>query len=200
MRVVCAVALALVLAPAASEAQQTPPPAAPAKVPPGEPASKPTVASSARTFTTPAGIIVNAVRPERVADFEKVLGYLQAAMSASANATVRAQAEGWRFYKASEPGPNGSVVYIFLLDPAVTGVEYGLGRILAAEACSASRQCNPRRRLNRSPDAAIRNSDSLRRRVAARHPRSANLAAKRPDSRRARARVLSMRSSRPHRC
>jgi hypothetical protein len=131
MRVVCAVALALVLAPAASEAQQTPPPAAPAKVPPGEPASKPTVASSARTFTTPAGIIVNAVRPERVADFEKVLGYLQAAMSASANATVRAQAEGWRFYKASEPGPNGSVVYIFLLDPAVTGVEYGLGRILA---------------------------------------------------------------------
>ena len=132
MRVVRAAALALVLAPAAIQAQQTlPPPAAPAKVPPGEPASKPTAASSVRMFTTPAGIIVNAVRPERVADFEKVLGYLQAAFSASANATVRAQAEGWRFYKATEPGPNGSVVYVFLLDPAVTGVEYGLGRILA---------------------------------------------------------------------
>jgi hypothetical protein len=132
MRVVRAAALALVLAPTAIQAQQAPPPpAAPAKVPPAEPASKPLAASSARTFTTPAGVIVNAVRPERVADFEKVLGYLQAALSASANETVRAQAEGWRFYKASEPGPNGSVVYVFLLDPAVTGVEYGLGRILA---------------------------------------------------------------------
>jgi hypothetical protein len=132
MRVVCAAALALVLAPIPIQAQQAPPPpAAPAKVPPAEPPSKPTAASSARTFTTPAGIIVNAVRPERVADFEKVLGYLQVALSSSANATVRAQAEGWRFYKASEPGPNGSVVYVFLLDPAVTGVEYGLGPILA---------------------------------------------------------------------
>ena len=78
----------------------------------GEPASKPTAASSVRMFTTPAGIIINAVRPERVADFEKVLGYLQAAFSASANATVRAQAEGWRF-EGSETGPErGGVVCV----------------------------------------------------------------------------------------
>ena len=33
--------------------------------------------------------------------------------------------------KAAEPGPNGSVLYVFLLDPAVPGADYGLGRILA---------------------------------------------------------------------
>ena len=133
MRVVHAAALlALVLAPPVIQAQQpAPPPAVPATVPQGESVSKPAAASSARTFTAPAGIIINAVRPERVADFEKVLGYLQTALSASRNATVRAQAAGWRFFKASETGPNGSLLYVFLLDPAVTGADYGLGRILA---------------------------------------------------------------------
>jgi hypothetical protein len=33
--------------------------------------------------------------------------------------------------KASEVGPNGSVLYIFLIDPTVPGADYGLGRILA---------------------------------------------------------------------
>jgi hypothetical protein len=71
------------------------------------------------------------VRPERVADFEKLVGYLQTALSSSNNATVRAQAQGWRVLKASEPGPNGAVLYVFMFDPAVPGADYGLGRILA---------------------------------------------------------------------
>jgi hypothetical protein len=76
-------------------------------------------------------MIINAVRPERVADFEKVIGYLQEALASSTNATVRAQAQGWRVLKASETGPSGVVVYVFFFDPAVSGAEYGLGRILA---------------------------------------------------------------------
>ena len=84
------------------------------------------------SFTAPAGIIFNAVRPERVADFEKLIGYLQAALATSSDATVRAQAEGWRVLKASETGPNGVVLYVFVFDPTVAGADYGLGRILAA--------------------------------------------------------------------
>lgn len=117
--------LALALVPEALGAQQQPAaPAAPTPTPP------PTVSSS-RTFTSPAGLILNAVRPERVADFEKVVGFLHAALASSSDATVRAQAEGWRVFKASEPGPNGSVLFVFFLDPAVSGADYGLGRILA---------------------------------------------------------------------
>jgi hypothetical protein len=137
MRVVLAAVL-LVLAPAALRGQQQPArqqqpaqPAAPATTPRGEPATPPVPVSSVRTFTTPAGMIINAVRAERVADFEKVIGYLQEALASSASATVRAQAEGWRVLKVSEPGPNGAVLYVFLFDPTVPGADYGLGRILA---------------------------------------------------------------------
>ena len=124
MRVVLAALLVLIVAPAALQAQQQPPPAAPAT-------TAPTTASSSRIFTAPAGMILNAVRPERVADFEKVIGFLRSALAASSDPTVRAQAEGWRVFKASEPGPNGAVVYVFLLDPTVPGADYGLGRIFA---------------------------------------------------------------------
>ena len=86
----------------------------------------------------PRGCILNAVRPERVADFEKLIGYLQAALATSTDTTVRAQAEGWRVFKASEPGPNGVVLYVFVFDPAVAGADYGLGRILAARLSGSS--------------------------------------------------------------
>ena len=33
--------------------------------------------------------------------------------------------------KAAEPGPNGAVVYVFLIDPTVPGADYSLGPILA---------------------------------------------------------------------
>jgi hypothetical protein len=127
MRVVFAALLALLVAPAALQAQQQPPP----PVPPATTAPAPPTATSSRTFTTPAGVILNAVRPERVADFEKVVGYLHAALASSSNPTVRAQAQGWRVFKAAETGPNGAVLYVFLLDPTVPGAEYGLGPILA---------------------------------------------------------------------
>lgn len=131
MRVVFAAVL-LVLASAALGAQQQPSqPAAPATPPQGEQTTTPSATSSARTFTTPAGMIINAVRPERVADFEKLVGFLQEALAASSNTTVRAQAQGWRVLKASEPGPNSAVLYVFLFDPTVAGADYGLGRILA---------------------------------------------------------------------
>jgi hypothetical protein len=131
MRVVLAVLL--VLGPAALWAQQQPQqPGAPATATKSDPATpSATAASSSRTFSTPAGMIINAVRPERVDDFEKVIAYLQEALAASTNTTVRAQAQGWRVLKASEAGPNGTVLYVFLFDPAVQGADYALGRILA---------------------------------------------------------------------
>jgi hypothetical protein len=131
MRVVSAAVLMCALLPAAAGAQQQPPPPGGQTAPRTDAEKAPVTVSTARVFTTPMGIILNAVRPERVADFEKVVGYLEAAFASSTDATVRAQAQGWRVLKASEPGPNGSVLYVFLLDPAVSSADYGLGRILA---------------------------------------------------------------------
>jgi hypothetical protein len=128
MRVVSVALLMCALLPAVARAQQQPPPPG-AQTTPLE--KTPATVSVARVFTTPTGIILNAVRPERVADFEKVVGYLEAAFASSTDPTVQKQAQGWRVLKAAEAGPNGSVLYVFLLDPAVPGADYGLGRILA---------------------------------------------------------------------
>ena len=124
-------------------AQTVPPPTTPAAPPPTTPSTQqpgpstvpapvvPPTPLAGRTFTAPTGIVFHAVRPERVVDFETVVGYLQSAFEKSTDPQVRAQAKGWRVFKATEPGPNGTVLYAFLLDPAVPGADYALGPILS---------------------------------------------------------------------
>ena len=126
----------------APPASQQPPPVAPAPEPPAPvvpPAPGPVVPApvvppapaGARTFTAPTGMIFSAVRPDRVVDFEMVIGYLQAALEKSTDPGVRAQARGWQVFRATEPGPNSTVLYVFLIDPTLLGADYGLGRILS---------------------------------------------------------------------
>ena len=120
--------------PVTPPAQPGAPPQAPAQPPPGQPAPgqpAPAPIAQARTFTAPVGLLFNTVRADRVDDFEQAMGYLQAALAMSTNERVRAQAAGWRIFKASETGPNNSVLYAFVLDPTVAGADYSLGRILA---------------------------------------------------------------------
>jgi hypothetical protein len=119
-----------------SPAGQQPP--APGQTTPGQPApgqppsgtAAPAQPAQPRTFTAPVGLLFNTVRPDRVDDFEKAMGYLQDALASSTDARVRAQAAGWRIFKANEAAPGG-VLYVFLLDPTVAGADYSLSRILA---------------------------------------------------------------------
>ena len=124
----------------AAVAQQpapAPPPAQTGTSPqsPGQPGTTATApaaqAPQPRAFTAPVGLLFNTVRADRVDDFEKAMGYLQTALASSTNERVRAQAAGWRVFKAAEAGPNNSVLYVFVLDPTVPMADYGLGRILA---------------------------------------------------------------------
>ena len=68
----------------------------------------------------------------KVADFEKFLGYVRDALAKTTDTTVRSQAKGWRFFKVPELGPNGDVLFAFLMDPAVPCVDYALGPIVNA--------------------------------------------------------------------
>lgn len=118
----------------ATGVQQVPQPQAPepgTAVPAVAAPVVPPVPLGARTFTAKTGLIFSQVRPDRVVDFEMVIGYLQQAFEKTTDAGVRAQAQGWRVFKATEPGPNNTVLYVFLIDPAVPGSDYGLGRILS---------------------------------------------------------------------
>ena len=122
-------------------------PAAPPSPPPAtqRPATPTSAAaSSARVFASEAGVVFTAVKPERVDDFETVLDRLRQALRESTDPERRMQATGWKIFKAAEPGPGGSVLYVFVMDPAVKGADYGVARILAdafpAEAQDLYRQ------------------------------------------------------------
>jgi hypothetical protein len=91
----------------------------------------PPLPPGSRIFTAKTGLIFQSVRPERVVDFETVIGYLKAAIEKSTDSALRARARGFRVFKATEPGPNGTVTYVFIVDPVEPGADYGLGRILA---------------------------------------------------------------------
>ena len=94
---------------------------------PTPPATMPT-----RSFIAPAGMLMIPVLSTKVDDFEKFLGYVQDALAKTTDKAMREQAKGWRFFKIPEPGPNGDVLFAFLLDPAVPCVDYGLMPILNA--------------------------------------------------------------------
>jgi len=107
----------------------TPTPGAPpAPVPPQNVVAPP---PPGRVFASEHGVVFNAIRPDKVMDFETVLAKLRQALAASTDATRSAQGRGWKVYKAAEPGPNGSVLYVFVMDPVVKGADYGVAKILA---------------------------------------------------------------------
>jgi hypothetical protein len=84
-----------------------------------------------RVFASEQGLIFNAIRPDKVMDFETVLAKLRAALADSKDPVRNQQGWGWKIFKAAEPGPNGSVLYVFVMDPAVKGADYGVAKILS---------------------------------------------------------------------
>jgi hypothetical protein len=137
------VTLAVCAAHAAAQtpAQPTPPPAQPppstqTPAPPGTPpaAGQPAPVTPAvpvgRILTGDAGLIFFPVKPERVADFEKIMAKLKDALATSEDETRRQQAAGWKVFKAVEPGPNNTALYVFLIDPNVKGTDYAFWKLL----------------------------------------------------------------------
>src|SRR5438552_741147 len=49
------------------------------------------------------------------------------------------RAAGWKVFKATDPGPSGAVIYVFIIDPAAKGQEYSVGNLLV-EAFGAEGQ------------------------------------------------------------
>jgi hypothetical protein len=84
-----------------------------------------------RTFGSDAGMIFNTIKPDKTADFEMVMGKLKEALQKSEDATRKQQGASWKVFKSVEPGPNGNVLYIFMMDPVVKGADYSVSKILA---------------------------------------------------------------------
>jgi len=96
-----------------------------------EPAQQGQAAAPARVFASDAGMVLNFIKPDKTADFESIVEKLKEALQKSEKPERKQQAQSWKVFKAAEPGPNGSVLYVFFIDPVVKGADYTVSTILA---------------------------------------------------------------------
>jgi hypothetical protein len=84
-----------------------------------------------RVFGADAGMIINAIRADKTADFEMVIAKVKETLQRSDNPQRKAQAASWRVFRGVEAGPNNSVLYVFWIDPPVKDADYTVARILS---------------------------------------------------------------------
>jgi len=99
--------------------------------PPAAPAPQATPTKSPYVFAGDAAMILNFIKADKAADFEMVIGRLKEALAKSENPQRKQQAASWKVFKAAEPGPNGSVIYVSVMEPVVKGADYSVSNILA---------------------------------------------------------------------
>ncbi len=138
MRSFAALITALVVSSAAAAAAQTPAPSPapsqppqPAQPAPAQPAPAQPAQPAGRVFGSDAGVIFNQVKPDKTVDFEAAMAKIKEALMKATDPVRKQQAASWKVFKAQEPGPNGNVFYLFVIDPAVKGADYSVGKILS---------------------------------------------------------------------
>ena len=119
------------------DAAEAAPPAGAADEQPTDPDAEPPpdpaeAEQPAGTFEAPAGLILSYVRSEGSGDFERVMARLGAALAASDDEQSRELLAGWSLYRAREPGPEGEILYVLVIDPAVAGADYAVPELLGA--------------------------------------------------------------------
>ncbi len=70
------------------------------------------------------------IKPDKTADFESVLAKYREALEKSEKAARKEQLAGIKFYKSTQPGPNGNAVYFMVVDPVVPNEEYDFTRVI----------------------------------------------------------------------
>jgi hypothetical protein len=94
---------------------------------------QPDVPQHAKQKFTLAGdtaLLTVAVRPDKAADFEQVMGRMQAALLKSGDSAQREQAAGWKVLKLEKPLPDGNLVYVHVIHPVIAGADYAVMQTL----------------------------------------------------------------------
>ncbi len=120
---------ALVMLPAFSQvhagAQQAAPqqPASPqTAAPQQQPATQ--QAAQKLTFEGDTALWTVSIKPDKTADFEKILAKLHEGLNKSEKPEQKQQAAGWKVMKLAKPLPDGNVAYVHIINPVVPGADY----------------------------------------------------------------------------
>jgi len=74
-----------------------------------------------------------AIKPDKTADFERVLAKLRTALANSSDPARRKQAAGWKVMKIGKPMPDGHIAYVHVVSPVVAGADYAVLQTLYDE-------------------------------------------------------------------
>ena len=84
-------------------------------------------------FGAKTGVVLTFVLPDKVDEFEQSLTEFREVLAASDDPIRQQQAGNWKMFKSSDPGPEGSVLYVGFMEPVLRGANYNIANIMAEE-------------------------------------------------------------------
>ncbi len=81
-------------------------------------------AAAKLTFEGDTALWTVAIKPDKTADFEKIIAKLHEGLNKSEKAEQKQQAAGWKVMKLAKPLPDGNVAYVHIINPVVPGADY----------------------------------------------------------------------------
>ncbi|MBY0494451.1 MAG: hypothetical protein K2Y23_09555 [Cyanobacteria bacterium] len=101
------------------------PPQSPAQnASPAKPAVEPSPDPASVHFLSDTGLLLVAIKPAAIPDYELVIRTLQEALAKDTDKLRVSAAKGWRVFKATENDAKGNALYVHLVMPAITGFDY----------------------------------------------------------------------------
>jgi len=82
------------------------------------------------TFTGDLALWTVAIKPDKTADFERIMARVRDALSKSPDALRQRQAAGWKVMKIEKPLPDGNIAYVHVISPVVPNADYTVMQIL----------------------------------------------------------------------
>ncbi len=86
-------------------------------------------APNVRQFPNDGGMVLNFIKPDKVAEFETVMAKLKEALQKSDKPERKQQAAGWKVFKSPDPA-GANVLYVFVIDPSVKGADYQVSNLI----------------------------------------------------------------------
>jgi hypothetical protein len=70
------------------------------------------------------------IKPDKTADFERIMAKLRDALINSAEPGRKQQAAGWKVMKVDKPLPDGNIAYVHIINPVSAGADYSVMQTL----------------------------------------------------------------------
>lgn len=96
--------------------------------------------SAGLTFSGDVALWTVAIKPDRTADFEKVLARVRDALQKSEKPERKQQAAGWKVMKMDKPLPDGNIAYVHIIMPVVADTDYTLLKAIYDEFPAESQE------------------------------------------------------------